>query len=142
MSIALSRPFQWFLTLLVGGMMLFSFAPAHALESYTAACDGYDPNDPFGVECGQSSGLSDRDPRLIAGYIINVALSLLGIIFVALIVYAGFRWMTSAGNQDSIDTARKILFGAVIGLIVILVAYALSNFILEQLADATGVEQV
>jgi TRAP-type C4-dicarboxylate transport system permease small subunit len=71
------------------------------------------------------------------GQIINVALGLLGIIFLILLVYAGFLWMTAAGNTEQLDKAKKILTTSVIGLVIILAAYAISAFVIEELTQAT-----
>ncbi|HAT03526.1 MAG TPA: hypothetical protein DCS29_01980 [Candidatus Magasanikbacteria bacterium] len=125
-------------TFLLLCLFLFSlFIPrlAYGDETMTAYCD--DANDPLGLECVRDSGLSDQDPRIVISRIINVSLGLLGIIATVLILYAGFRWMTAGGNSESVDTARKTLFAAVIGLIIILSAYAISNFVLRNLARAT-----
>ncbi|PIR74114.1 MAG: hypothetical protein COU35_04115 [Candidatus Magasanikbacteria bacterium CG10_big_fil_rev_8_21_14_0_10_47_10] len=94
--------------------------------------------DPLGVEFGSASGLSNTDPRSTVAGIINVALSLLGIILVTLIVYAGFLWMTAAGNDDQITKAKKILSSAIIGLIIILSAYAITRFVTDNLQQVTG----
>lgn len=95
------------------------------------------PNDPLGLSCAGETGLTATDPRLVVGRIINVALGLLGTIAVALIIFAGFRWMTAGGNEDGVKQAQQILFAAVIGLVIILSAYAISNFVLKQLYGAT-----
>lgn len=102
-----------------------------------ATCGFNNPDDPLGVGCAESTGLQARDPRLIAGEIIQVALGLLGIITVVLIIWAGFRWLTSAGNGDQIEDAKKTITAAVIGLLIILMAYALTDFIITQLYEAT-----
>lgn len=94
--------------------------------------------DPLGVEFGSASGLSDTDPRSTVAGIINVALSLLGIILVTLVVYAGFLWMTAAGNDDQITKAKKILSSSIIGLIIILSAYAITRFVTDNLQQVTG----
>lgn len=82
--------------------------------------------------------LAERDPRGIAASVINVVLGFLGIIAVGLILYAGFKWMTAAGNDDKITEARKLLVAGVIGLIIILAAFAIANFVLTQLIRATA----
>jgi len=71
---------------------------------------------------------SPRDPRIVAGDIIRVALGLLGIIFVAIIVYAGFVWMTAGGNEENAGKAKKLIFNGVIGLVIVLSAYAITIF--------------
>ncbi len=65
----------------------------------------------------------------IVGMVINVALSLLGIIFVILIVLAGFKWMMAGGNEDDVTKAKSSMQTAVIGLVVTLSAYAIWTFI-------------
>lgn len=69
----------------------------------------------------------------IVGSIIGVFLSLLGVIFLCLIIYGGFLWMTSAGNESKVLTAKKVLTQAVIGLIIILSAYGITQFVLRSL---------
>jgi len=70
-----------------------------------------------------------QDPRLIAANIIRFALQLLGTIFVALTVYAGFLWMTAGGNEDNIGKSKKILTASVIGLFIILSAYSITWYV-------------
>jgi cysteine-rich repeat protein len=82
--------------------------------------------------------LSSSDPRVIAARIINVALGLLGIIFLALVVYAGFLWMTSGGDAGNAEKARTLLRNAVIGLIIILSSWAITRYVLTRLLEATN----
>lgn len=112
------------LTLLVGVFFVFNLALAAAPD--------------LGMDFGASIGLSSADPRIIASRIIQIFLGFLGIIAVGLIVYAGFLWMTAAGNEDKIDRAKKTLVSAVVGLIIILSAFAIATFILNKLLEATG----
>ncbi|MBP6945310.1 IPT/TIG domain-containing protein [Patescibacteria group bacterium] len=82
--------------------------------------------------------LSSGDPRVIAARIINVALGLLGIIFLALVVYAGFLWMTSGGDAGNAEKARTLLRNAVIGLIIVLSSWAITRYVLTRLLEATN----
>ena len=82
--------------------------------------------------------LSDTDPRIIIARIINIALLFLGVIAVGLIIYAGFLWMTSGGNEDKIDKAKNTLKNAIIGLVIILSAWGIVSFIMSRLLGATG----
>lgn len=93
--------------------------------------------DPLGLTYGEKTGLGKEDIRITAARIINVTLGLLGIISVALIVFAGFKWMTSAGNEEAIESAKQILWGSVIGLLLIASAYTISRFALESVYEAT-----
>ena len=85
-----------------------------------------------------STGLGGGDVRNTVSSIINVALGLLGIVAVVIILWGGFRWMTAGGNEEKVGEARKIIFSGVIGLAIILSAFAIATFVLKQLADATG----
>ena len=69
----------------------------------------------------------------VVGVIINAFISLLGIIFVVLIVSAGFTWMTSEGNEKKIKKATATIKASVIGLIITLSAWSLWNFIFMRL---------
>ena len=61
--------------------------------------------------------------------ILFFALMAAGIVAVIFIIYAGFRYVTSEGDQKRIDSARKTLTWAIIGLIIILMAFFIVNFI-------------
>ena len=76
---------------------------------------------------------SPTDIRYQIVKIINVTLGLLGIITIILMIYAGFRWMTSAGNEDAISSAKNILKNAIIGLVIITFAWSITTFILRRL---------
>ena len=83
-------------------------------------------------------GLSDTDPRDVVANVIKVVLGFLGTIAVVLIIVAGFQWMTAAGSEDKIAKAKKIMTAAVIGLVIVLMAYALSTFVINAIISATN----
>jgi len=83
-------------------------------------------------------GLSDTDPRDVVANVIKVVLGFLGTIAVVLIIVAGFQWMTAAGSEDKIAKAKKIMTAAVIGLVIVLMAYALSTFVINAIIGATN----
>jgi len=93
----------------------------------------------LGMEYGEQIGLAGTDPRIIIARIIQVALGFLGIIAVVLIMYAGWMWMTSEGNEEKITKAKNILKNAIIGLIIILSAFSIASFILNKLSESTGI---
>lgn len=67
-------------------------------------------------------------PQLI-GSIVGVALSFLGVVFLILIIYAGLLWMTARGNEAEVTKAKDIIIAAIIGLIIVLAAYIIVNYI-------------
>jgi len=87
---------------------------------------------------GLDNSLSDRDPRAIVGSIINVALGFLGVIAVAIVLMGGFKWMTAGGNEDKVSEAKKLLGAGVIGLAIVLAAWAVSTFIINSIYNATS----
>ncbi len=89
---------------------------------------------------GQSGfGVTGEPQRLpvLVGNIIKNFMGLLGIVAVVLILYAGFLWMTAAGNEQKVEKARSILTQAVIGLAIVLAAYAITSFVVTSLINAT-----
>ncbi len=88
------------------------------------------------VNNGLAGSLTMTDPRILIGRIIQIALSFLGVIAVSIIIYAGFLWMTSNGDEEKITSAKKILKNAIIGLVIILSSWAIATFIISRLAAA------
>lgn len=84
--------------------------------------------------------LGNQDLITTIAKVINIGLGVLGVVAVLLIIYAGFIWLTSQGNEEKIGQAKKILSGAVIGLVIILVSLAAATFIFNKLINATGGE--
>lgn len=91
----------------------------------------------FGTGFLTGVGLGTQDIRLTVVSLIRVALGLFGIILMVIIVAAGFRWMTAGGNDDAIATAKKMISAAVIGLIIVVVAYALTTWVFNSIIEAT-----
>lgn len=86
----------------------------------------------------RTAGFGDPQsiPEII-GALIGVFLSLIGIIFLVLIIYGGFLWMTSAGNEQKVYKAKKVLTQAFIGLLIVLSAYSITQFVFTSLQGAT-----
>lgn len=81
-----------------------------------------------------AAGLNkSADVGQISAVIIETVLGLLGIIFIVLMVYAGFEWMTAAGNEEKVSKAKETIFRAIIGLIIVVSAYAITFFVFNSL---------
>jgi hypothetical protein len=83
-------------------------------------------------------GLPATDIRLVVANIIRVAFGLLGIVFLVLVLYAGFLWMTAGGNDEQIGSAKKMLTNGIIGLVIMLSAYGIVSFVISKLLGAGG----
>ena len=75
-------------------------------------------------------------PEIIGG-LIGVFLSLLGVIFLCLVIYGGFLWMTSNGKEEQVRKAKRTLTEATIGLIIIVSAYGITAFVMNALVDVS-----
>ena len=122
--------------------------PLLGINSVTAT-GNEDVNSTFGLDfvdgtnpdMGEEDGikLGAKDPRAMVAQLINVVLTLLGIVAVIIVLLGGFKWMTAAGNEDKVAEAKKLLGAGVIGLVIILAAWGISRFVLSSLFKATGV---
>lgn len=65
----------------------------------------------------------------IIGVLIGVVLSFVGVLFLVLMVYGGVLWMTARGNEQQIEKAKDLIIASIIGLIIVMGAYAVTNFI-------------
>lgn len=84
------------------------------------------------------AGYSNIPLATSVGSLIGIFLSFLGVIFLILTVYAGFMWMTAMGEEKKIAKAKNILIGAVVGLVIIMAAYAITDYITKALIVVSG----
>ena len=69
----------------------------------------------------------------ILGLVVSGFLSLLGVIFIGEIIYAGYNWMTARGEEAKVEKAHDTIRRAIIGLVVVVGAFAIWAFIYEVL---------
>ena len=79
----------------------------------------------------------EKDVAIIVGRIIAIVLSLTGIILVVLMIAGGFMWMTSGGNAEQVTKAKKLMSSALIGLIIVVLSYSVSHFVIERMSGVT-----
>lgn len=82
--------------------------------------------------------LGERSIPQVIGFIIQAALGISGSIALAMIVWGGFLWLTSAGVPDRISKGQKTIVWSVIGLAVLFAANILATFIINTLGGATA----
>jgi len=92
----------------------------------------------IGMEYGNQLGLGDEDPRIIIVKIIRILLGFLGLIAVLFIMYAGWLWMTSEGDEQKVRKAKDALKSAVVGLVVMLASFAIVSFVLQRMQVGSG----
>lgn len=100
--------------------------------------------DSFGIDEAAKTGglkevsLSQKSVPEVIGDIVGVVLSLLGVVFFLLILYAGIMWMTAFGVAEKAEKSKEILIQASVGLIIVLSAYAISSFVFSRLGAGGG----
>ncbi len=84
---------------------------------------------------GPYAAADENSLPTIMGLVINAALSLLGIIFIILMIVAGYKWMTASGNEEKVDESKSTIKRAIIGLIIVIGSWAIWNFIVANLIE-------
>jgi len=87
-------------------------------------------------EFGEATPVSTTDLPTFVGRIIRWVLFIIGIILIVVIIYGGLTYATAAGSQEKTDSAKKILVYAIIGMIIIALAYVLTDFIINALFES------
>ena len=122
------------LTLVVLTSVLAFSLPAFAGTSNTDVWG----NDPNGANFQNTTGLGGADLRTTIANVIRLVISFLGIIAVVIILIGGFKWMTAGGSEDKVGEAKKLIIAGIIGLVIILFAFAIASFVLSNLANVTA----
>ena len=94
------------------------------------------PNLGFNYAANLDLQTQNGDVRDSAISIIRYLMTFLGIIATAIILYGGFLWLTASGNQDRIEKAKKTIIAGIIGLVIILAAFAIVTFVVNVTQDS------
>ncbi len=78
-------------------------------------------------------GIANKEPLAIAQSIVTVILGFVGIVLFTLVLYAGFIWIKAKDNSSEVEKAKGIIENALTGIVVISLAYAISEFIFNRL---------
>lgn len=123
---------KFFQKLLIVGCFLL--LPASAFAQLITSSDtglGSTAQTGYGLT---SSTITITLPQFVGTYVIKPILALTGTILFALMTYAGFLWTTAQGDGKKVQKAKDILVECVVGTVILVGAYALSNFIIVQLS--------
>jgi len=133
-----SRALRYGIGIVVAFAAMFTFIGSGIpTQVHAASDDTLTANDLLPGEFGQATGLGQGDLNETIGAIIRAALGFLGVVAVCIILYGGFKWMIAGGSEERTDDARKLIIAGVIGLAIILSAYAIASFVITQLVGAT-----
>lgn len=84
------------------------------------------------VNCQKATKGSESRFQGILTDIINIFSIIVGIAAVVMIIFGGFKYITSAGNQENIKSAKQTLIYAIIGLVIVALAQVIVKFVLTQ----------
>ena len=117
-------------TILLSALMILSafsvaLSPAHA--QINAENTGL-------ADSARSAGYGESPVSLpdVIGRIISILIGLIGLILFLFILYGGIMWMIAQGDPTKVGKAQGIIYNAVVGVIVVLAAYAITNFVINQ----------
>jgi len=143
MNFYFKRAFFGFLSLIIFWTLFLTVNQALAATSTPTNYGNYGLDDTVGQgNVGSAlsvSSVGSNPGQFISsrvGQIIGAILSFIGVILLLLVIYAGILWMTSNGNEKNVDKAKDIITSAIIGLIIVLSAYAITAFVGKQLTGA------
>ncbi len=88
-------------------------------------------------DIGTTLGLGTADLKEVVINIIQWVLGILALVAVVMIIVGGVRWMTAGGNEEHVEGAKKIITAAVIGMIIVLLAWAIVIFVANTTANVT-----
>lgn len=109
-------------------LVFILLATAYALPAFPALAQGVALPNPLGIT---------SIPSLI-GRIIQGVTGVVGSIALAMFLYGGFLWLTSAGNNEKIKKGKEILVWAVLGLALIFSSYIIVNFVITGITTGAG----
>jgi len=82
-----------------------------------------------GSDAGPYAAADETSITTIIGSIVNLVLSLLGVLFIVMIVVYGYKWMTAGGDEKTVESAKTGIKNAIIGVVITVSAYGIWNLI-------------
>lgn len=129
----------------IGSMLSLSLVPAVnavGTEQQNAVCQGSELKlgNVSGGECAavkQDASGKTTESRLndLIAQIINIFSVIVGIVAVIMIIYGGFRYVTSGGEAGNLTTSKNIILYAIVGLIIVALAQFVVKFILSKVVS-------
>lgn len=89
---------------------------------------------------GRETGLGNVDfqssnPIIGIGYVI---LGFVGLVVVAVIIFGGITWMTASGNEQKVEKGKKMVIGALVGMVIIVSSYGIAKIVYETAGGGSG----
>ncbi len=84
-------------------------------------------------EANKGAGVEQTDVITLSSRIVKVGLTAVSLVFFILIFYAGYRWLMARGEEEKIKKARDTIIASIIGLVIVVGSYAITNFVVNRL---------
>lgn len=117
--------------------ILFSFSfliSSHCLAAKTITEQMKDQIKLFDLPSGGSN--AENTVVVVIGRVISAFLSIFGIIFLCLMIFGGYKWMMASGREEEVKNAKDTIKAAMIGLVIVVMAYAIAFFVTTALQGA------
>lgn len=92
-----------------------------------AACSG-------GITTPKATGTRESLLSIVSESL-TVFYSFVGVVFVVLVIYSGFLWMTARGNADQVERAQGYLKNLIFGIIILFGAFIVTREIVTLLGE-------
>ena len=89
------------------------------------------------TDCGTAGNKGSTDLSKIAATIVNIFSIIVGIVAVIMIIYGGFKYITSGGDSGNVSGAKNTLIYAIVGLIIVALAQFIVHYVLNTATSAT-----
>jgi len=124
-----------FLLLVISTMLLgmVNFVSAQGNDSTYGLDTATDTANSASKVLDKGSGTASDSLASGLGKMVGALLAFLGAIFLILMIYGGVLWMTAAGNDQQIGKARTLIVAAIIGLLIVLSAYAITSYLADNI---------
>lgn len=124
----MTKTLKFFSVVFVASMLISVFSPIQVLAQRKTLNDAQSSLETVIPSTGITEGnLDTQAATVVKGILVAMAL-----VFFGLMVYSGIVWMTARGEEDRITKARETIIAAVIGLIVVVSAYAVTNLLVDK----------
>ncbi|HVV66481.1 MAG TPA: pilin [Candidatus Saccharimonadales bacterium] len=141
------KKLKTFITVAVAGLLLTApgAVPAFASTAFASTitdnlCTGVNnaANNTTGTDCGTAGTSGSSTIQTVASTAVNIFSIIVGIVAVIMIIYGGFRYITSGGASENVSNAKNTIIYAIIGLIVVAIAQVIVHFVINTATGATN----
>lgn len=119
-------------------ILLFMVVGIIALPSFCSAKYTVDQATSFVDTMNKGVGAEQADYTTIIAKVVQAGLGVVGLVFFMLVFYGGYMWLVARGKEEDIKKAQDTIIAAVIGLVIIVGSYALTNFVFSRLVGGSA----